>query len=590
MEQARTASRTVENLGAGPERRLQDVQPHPKTQPETDSSDTVDRRPRRRWMWAVVIVAMAGTAIGGWVVGRRIQSPEQAASRAAPPAPSWITANVERRVLSKTVILRGDVRPQTSIEIAAPTSIEGSVIVTAPAAAIGQDVIEGMRIIEVSGRPVFVLLGAVPVYRTLKPGMRGVDVSQLQAALARLGFAPDVDGVFGEATKTAVATFYNAAGYDPKPVSDTAAAAIAAAEQAITDAQNAVDVAEAELAALTASGPTAGVVAATAELDAANRAVQDVAASTATANSLAQQALDVAVAAYDRLLANPESAQADLDQAAFAASTAQAELAESKRSGVSANAAAKDRVAIATAALADAQPSIDATAATLVRDNAVTVRDQAAATLMAVVAANGPTVAQGEIVFVPTLPARVQASVDDLGPTAVGGDGSSPAGGPSGTLVTLSTGDLVVEVTARDDVQELISVGTAVELLDEQSNETFPAVVSAVGDAPSSGTDGVTGFPVTITADPNPLPENLTGANLRVTIEVATTDTEALVVPLAAVSAAADGTTRVSLLRGDATEPHDVPVAAGLSADGFVVIIPQAVGSVVSGDRVIVGR
>ena len=53
---------------------------------------------------------------------------------------------------------------------------------------IGDEVLEGTRLIEVSGRPVFALQGDVPVYRTLTPGMAGADVAQMQVALARLGY------------------------------------------------------------------------------------------------------------------------------------------------------------------------------------------------------------------------------------------------------------------------------------------------------------------------------------------------------------------------------------------------------------------
>ena len=163
-----------------------------------------------------------------------------------------------------------------------PSSIEGDAVITGIDAVTGDEVTEGTRVIEVSGRPVFILEGAVPVYRTLRPGMDGADVAELQAALVRLGYAPDVDGSFGEATKVAVTAFYKAAGYEPLPVSATAAVDIAAAQQAATDAQAALDEAEDALARLTSGGPTAGIVAAYIELDAANHAVKDAMASSAS--------------------------------------------------------------------------------------------------------------------------------------------------------------------------------------------------------------------------------------------------------------------------------------------------------------------
>jgi multidrug efflux pump subunit AcrA (membrane-fusion protein) len=82
----------------------------------------------------------------------------------------------------------------------------------------------------------------------------------------------------------------------------------------------------------------------------------------------------------------------------------------------------------------------------------------------------------------------------------------------------------------------------------------------------------------------------LTGSNLRVTITAASTQTEALVVPLAAVSSAGDGTTRVSIVAGPNASPVDVAVDVGLSADGFVVVEPVVAGALGEGDLVVVGR
>jgi multidrug efflux pump subunit AcrA (membrane-fusion protein) len=63
-----------------------------------------------------------------------------------------------------------------------------------------------------------------------------------------------------------------------------------------------------------------------------------------------------------------------------------------------------------------------------------------------------------------------------------------------------------------------------------------------------------------------------------------------LVVPLAAVSASADATARVSVLAEGAIDPVDVPVEVGISADGFVAVEPVVAGALTVGDRVVVGR
>jgi hypothetical protein len=60
-------------------------------------------------------------------------------------------------------------------------------------------------------------------------------------------------------------------------------------------------------------------------------------------------------------------------------------------------------------------------------------------------------------------------------------------------------------------------------------------------------------------------------------------------VPLAAVSAGADGQARVDVVgaNGKATQ---VNVTAGLSADGFVEITPVEPGAIKQGDLVVVGQ
>jgi hypothetical protein len=91
------------------------------------------------------------------------QSPEQAAARAAEPVASWVTAPVERRVLSATVIQRGDVVAEVAVAVEAPTSVEPPAVVTKPAPPVGFEVVEGDVVVEVSGRPVFVLDGSIPM-------------------------------------------------------------------------------------------------------------------------------------------------------------------------------------------------------------------------------------------------------------------------------------------------------------------------------------------------------------------------------------------------------------------------------------------
>jgi multidrug efflux pump subunit AcrA (membrane-fusion protein) len=61
-----------------------------------------------------------------------------------------------------------------------------------------------------------------------------------------------------------------------------------------------------------------------------------------------------------------------------------------------------------------------------------------------------------------------------------------------------------------------------------------------------------------------------------------------LVVPVAALSSAADGQARVEVQNDDGTLTS-VPVEAGLSTEGFVEVTPVGVAELNEGDLVVVG-
>ena len=343
------------------------------------------------------LFALVGVSGVSWWLGARTQSPEQAAAKASEPTASWITAKVERRVLQSTVVLRGDVQPEVSLQVLAPSSVEGEGVVTQMPAVVGSQVTEGRVALEVSGRPVFVMQGAIPVYRTLKPGMSGADVRQLQDALRRLGFAPESDGVFGEATKESVSAFYDAAGFEPVP-STTTVADVSTAQQAFSQATAALTAADAALAKAKAGGSGSVVAAAQATLNQATRALADAKASKEEAVNNAQAGLTAAQNTNNSVQADVAAAQADKDAAAAGLIEAQTRLDAANRHGDDEISAATDAVQVATLQLAEAQKSGDVDAAQSARDQAVAARDSAAVAYLTAVQEAGPTVAQGEIV------------------------------------------------------------------------------------------------------------------------------------------------------------------------------------------------
>lgn len=205
--------------------------------------DGVRIRRRSLALIAVGAVALTGAGFGASLL---IKSPAQAAADSRPPAPSVITAPVEYRTLASSMILRGTVVAGQSVEITpgGGAADGGSPTVSKLPLKAGDKVRAGRLLVEISGRPVIALQGAVPLYRDLKPGAQGSDVGQLQDALQRLGHStsPDNRGRFGEGTKAAVTKLYDAAGYEPVPVGGAeGSAAVTAAEAQVTSSERALD-------------------------------------------------------------------------------------------------------------------------------------------------------------------------------------------------------------------------------------------------------------------------------------------------------------------------------------------------------------
>ncbi|RJL33067.1 efflux RND transporter periplasmic adaptor subunit [Bailinhaonella thermotolerans] len=81
--------------------------------------------------------------------------------------------------------------------------------------AVGAVIREGRALYRVDGRPVILLYGPVPAYRTLSYGMRGRDVAALNKALGRLGYAEDPvskSRYFGLGTRYALKRLQDATG------------------------------------------------------------------------------------------------------------------------------------------------------------------------------------------------------------------------------------------------------------------------------------------------------------------------------------------------------------------------------------------
>lgn len=194
----------------------------------------------------------------------------------------------------------------------------------------------------------------------------------------------------------------------------------------------------------------------------------------------------------------------------------------------------------------------------------------------------GVMLPSSEVVFVPTLPARV-VSV----PVAVGDDVKGP-------VVTLARGGM--ELTgAMDPADEgLVKVGMVATVLSETTGDQAKAVVAGIGSlttpkpgASDAGTAAGAYIPLRIGPD-RPWPAAFDGQDVRITVTAAATTGPVLAVPEAAISSGADAQTTISVLETGGRQ-RVVPVATGVSADGMVQVTPVN-SPLAGGDRVVVGQ
>ena len=177
-----------------------------------------------------------------------------------------------------------------------------------------------------------------------------------------------------------------------------------------------------------------------------------------------------------------------------------------------------------------------------------------------------------EVVFLPAGEVRVA-------------DVLAPVGAPATKGLLVVTGsEVVVDGLLPVDQAGLLTAGAAARLDDATRQLKARGTVEQVFANP--GTNGADAFHVAVRVlvdDPSPA---LVGASLRITLPVESTGKAKLTVPVSALSLGPDGGSRVR--RSDNGQLTYVPVIAGLSADGFVVVTPTE-GTLAPGDLVVIG-
>lgn len=236
--------------------------------------------PKKAWAGPRLVALIAGVAVvsmlAGILVMQFIVSPAELAARTEPPEAGPITAPVEERVIENTVVMRGEVTYADPVDLEIDTAgLAERAVVTGHVPEEGALFNSGNVALELAGRPVLVLPGELPAYRSLSVGMRGPDVKQLKDALASMNIAAgDLSSdVFENATAWGVQALYEAAGYDAPTGGAEARDALRGAERAVRDAYLTVSQAQAELRSVRESQGDEQV--ALSQLQSANEALGD---------------------------------------------------------------------------------------------------------------------------------------------------------------------------------------------------------------------------------------------------------------------------------------------------------------------------
>ena len=565
---------------------------------------------RRLRLFYTLLLVVAAAAAGAWFAGTYIQSPAEIAARVAPPPPSPILVPVEEKVLSADVVTRGTARfglPQSVSLAPSPLKTGPGVITTLPLR--NTQLHEGDILLTASGRPVFILQGSMPAYRDLVPDSEGEDVRQMKQALVRLGFDPGSDDArYDQKTSDAVARWYKSKGWEPFGATREQLAAVRALERDWADAVKAK--------AAAAAGLDTARIAVNAARAAAAHNVKAAAVDNAARLSLppggtGSQSSSVNVVENERAKAKAANMAADAELAAQIA--AETLVALDPRQTETARQAARSRLDLARAAqekirlegemavqAAEREALLTASRTEVGRAAEVSARlegerairsaidaqnlaaldlkiatqraDQLANDLAAARRKLGIQVPIDEVVFVPSLPVRVEEVTAVIGHPA------------AGSVLSVTDNQLSVDAALPLETAPLVKVGMPVSIDEQALGIKATGVVETVATTP--GTRGVDGFHIYLGVRVNNTPVPLAGFSVRLTIPIQSTGEAVTVVPVSALSLATDGSSRIQVKTNHGLEY--MAVKPGLSAKGFVQVTPVS-GTLPPGQQVVVG-
>lgn len=478
-----------------------------------------------RALWIVALCAIV-SLVGGLLIGRFLISPAQASDA---PDPGLVTVPVEFGPLSNDVTLRADVGYADAVEVKIDTT-GGGTVVTGSVPEVGATLTPLSIALEIEGRPVIVLPGELPAYRTLRIGVSGPDVLQLKQALVSLGIdAGDVSSnLFDQATANGVGQLYAQAGYPLPTPQEDAVEAVRSAEAEAQSARKAVAEAQKALEAAGA-GPS----------------------------KVESWQADVAVAKAEQALADARNGVDGAPSAQQAEWDLQTARLERDQLWATKNTGAE-------------QAALDAARAHV--DSADTALESARQSVL-------PFLPSSEVLFLTELPRRVDAVNVTRGATV------------SGAVMTVSGATVRLTGAAAEADARLLKTGAegVFELPDGTEHRAVIAEVKPGKEAKARWQ--VLFDPDPLTAEQT---TQLQDSNVRVRIAVGATDGDVLSVPLAALTAGPGGESRVEVVESDPREGEDaktrlVVVETGLAAKGAVEVTPID-GGLQEGDLVVVGE
>jgi len=187
-------------------------------------------------------------------------------------------------------------------------------------------------------------------------------------------------------------------------------------------------------------------------------------------------------------------------------------------------------------------------------------------------AAPGVQLPADEVVFIPAARVRVAGILAPAGAMA------------TEDLLTVTGSEVVVDGLLPVDQAGLLSAGATASLDDPTRQLSARGTIERVTSTP--GTNGADAFHVAFRVLVHDASAELVGASLRISVPIESTGRARLTVPVSALSLGPDGGSRVR--RSTDGSLSYVPVTAGLSADGYVVVTPTQ-GTLDPGDMVVIG-